>query len=75
MKKIRFTIVFALLAISCVAVYAQTRQTREEYIEKYTEVEEELEIFEIIKQAMDDLKQNGNTVLTTYYRTIDSMQK
>ena len=44
-------------------------------IEKYTEVEEELEIFEIIKQAMDDLKQNGNTVLTTYYRTIDSMQK
>lgn len=38
MKKIRFTIVFALLAISCVAVYAQTRQTREEYIEKYKSI-------------------------------------
>jgi ribonuclease R len=32
-------------------------------------------VVEIIKQAMDDLKQNGNTVLTTYYRTIDAMQK
>lgn len=38
MKKIRFTIVFALLAISVVAVYAQTRQTREEYIEKYKSI-------------------------------------
>ena len=38
MKKIRFTIVFALLAISCGAVYAQTRQTREEYIEKYKSI-------------------------------------
>lgn len=38
MKKIRFTIVFTLLAISVVAVYAQTRQTREEYIEKYKSI-------------------------------------
>lgn len=38
MKKFRFTIVFTLLAISCVAVYAQTRQTREEYIEKYKSI-------------------------------------
>lgn len=38
MKKFRFTIVFTLLAISVVAVYAQTRQTREEYIEKYKSI-------------------------------------
>lgn len=44
-------------------------------IDSCTESKEELEIVEIIKQAYMDLKENGNTVLTKYYNTIDAMQR
>ena len=44
-------------------------------IEKYTENDEELELVIHIKAAYEDLMKNGNTVLTMYYKIIDSMQR
>ena len=38
MKKIRFTIVIIFLALSSASICAQTKQTREEYIEKYKSI-------------------------------------
>ena len=42
---------------------------------EYTENNEELEIVKVIKDAYKDLDDNGAAVLTTYYRTIDSMKR
>ena len=44
-------------------------------IDTYTENKEELELVVYIKQAYEDLKQNGSPVFTKYYNIIDSMQR
>ena len=59
-------------------IYETFKTSYEQYvedIEKYTEDEEELALVKYIKQAYNDLLENGNPVFTKYYNIIDSMQR
>ena len=59
-------------------IYETFKTSYEQYIndiEQYTENEEELALVKYIKQAYNDLLENGNPVFTKYYNIIDSMQR
>ena len=59
-------------------IYETFKTSYEQYvedIEKYTEDEEELALVKYIKQAYNDLVENGNPVFTKYDNIIDSMQR